>query len=158
MDEKSDKLLEWALLALSRQDSGSAAALYQQYADQVRGTNPDLAHFYEHLLSSTLPVASPLRLEDMTGDGHPTVTAIDRLLEASLTSLRANDLATFSASIMDVLYLYTTRLQHKVIEMRHSGNAAPLWRIVDLIEIDEKIAYCLARFREIAERREGNGQ
>lgn len=138
----------------------SAASLYEQYAARVREANPTLASFYENFISRATPEAAPCDLTRLsTGDDIPTnVTAIDRLLEASLKFLDQDNRPAFTQSMIIVVTLYARCLSLGASGMLSEMHAINLPKVLDAIDVAEKLVFCLGRLRDVAERQRNDDQ
>jgi hypothetical protein len=145
-----DKLIDWALTAISNGDLSAAQSFFEKFADRVRHINPELASFYERLLIQTklndenfqIPEASIVS----TSASGP---AIDRMLAASIELLKAGDTRAFSCAALVVASLYAKLLTRELPKIMDSDQSFNLSRTLDAIAIAEKVLFCLERLRVV---------
>lgn len=151
---KHEKLLDWAIIALSQNDFDSATLLFQQYADLVRHTNPELASFYDNFLhqrqtDADAPEIARLNIGELDRQALP---AIDRLLVSAVDLLTQGKMSSFTEAMMTVVALYAKYLVLKIQKIRGENRALNLNELLDAADVTEKLLYCFGRLRVAAER------
>jgi hypothetical protein len=149
--EKSEKLLDWALLALVGGDKATARSLYKQYANYARNKNPALAAFYEHLLDDD-PFASGIVLDTEHPEFSPrsdlTLDNVDNLLIASLSALKNGCSDVFFRTIIHALQGYNEILRRSLTELADMGERPNSSEDQLLIDIVERLKFSVDRLHD----------
>ena len=133
MEDPSDKLLDWALAALAKSDAKGAASLYEQYAEKICNTRPELARFYRRLTLSIAGRSADKELlrANLLGlsTQMPTLAAIDDGLTAALTFLKDQEIDTSQRAIVELL-CSNGKLLHQELTTRRSQGKRSMRKIL----------------------------